>query len=73
LLGTVLPAIAGIEVVPAELKDLDEAEVTELKDHFQAQFDIPDDLIEDFVETVLDVAKDMFHMLELFKAWKERE
>jgi len=73
VLGDVIPAISGIEQVPAELKDLTEAEKMELFDFFKQEFNIPDDLIEAFVENALDTARHVFIGVDLWKQIKERE
>lgn len=73
VLGDVIPAVSGIEKVPAELKDLDEAEKQELFSYFSEEFDIPDDLIEAFVENALETAHNVFIGVDLWKQIKERE
>jgi len=73
VLGEIIPAISGIEKVPAELKDLDEAEREELCEYFAKEFDIPDDLIEEFVENNLAIAQRIFVGVALWKKIRERE
>jgi hypothetical protein len=72
VLGDLLPALGGIEEIPGEIVDLDEAEMDELKLHFKSEFDIPDDLIEEFVENALEMGQLVLSQVKLFRAWKER-
>ena len=66
---TSLPAaISGISDVPAEIADLDEAEMEELKMFVQDNFDIPDDDVEKFVEKAIST---VIQLYQLFLAFKE--
>lgn len=49
-------ALEGIENIPAEIKDLDEAELVELVAFVDEEFDIPQDDAEEFIEESLHVA-----------------
>jgi len=59
-------AIEGITQVPAEVADLDEAERKELQDFIQAEFDLPDDEVEEFVETAIIWAFSTFELYAKF-------
>jgi len=49
------PAIEGAKKIPAELKDLDEAEKAELLAYFKKEFELKDDELEAKVEMALEV------------------
>ena len=49
-------AFIGAEKMPAELKDLDDAELAELMSYIKLKFDLPNDLIEAQIEVAFDVA-----------------
>jgi len=46
-------AIEGSGEIPTELKDLDDAEVAEIRDFIRQKFDIPDDKLEEVIERAL--------------------
>jgi len=49
-------ALSGVDKIPAELKDLDDAELAELVSYIKLKFDLPNDLIEAQIEVAFDVA-----------------
>lgn len=52
----VIPAFVGIQKVPAELKDLDQAEADELREMVKAELDLTNDTTEVMVENILGAA-----------------
>ena len=72
VVADLLPAISGIEKVPDELRDLSIEEMDALVEKFKANFEIPDDIVEEFVENCVTGARLVFRNVELFKIWKER-
>ena len=61
--GALPAAIAGIGQIPAELKDMDVLERQELVDFIKAEFDIPQDNVEEIAEAALDVCIDIFKLV----------
>jgi len=61
-------AIAGISNVPAEIADLDEAEKVELKQFVADNFDIPDDKLEEFIESAVSTVIEIYGLYVKFKA-----
>lgn len=53
LLQKAQPAFAGVAEVPAEIADLDSAEVDELKKYILSEFDIPNDQLESVIKDAL--------------------
>lgn len=49
-------ALVGIDMIPAELSDLDAAEVDELAEFIKEKFDLTDDELEAKIEIAFDVA-----------------
>jgi len=72
VLGDLLPALGGLEQIPEEIADLTTDEYDELVKHFKAEFDIPDELAEEFVENSFDMGGLIFAQVRLFKQWKDR-
>lgn len=62
------PAIKDISKVQAELKDLSDAEREDLAAYIQAEFDIPNSMIETYIEQSLIAA---LSLVDLFVAKKE--
>lgn len=61
-------AFDGIEKIPSELSDLDQAEAASLKAFVAEEFDIPEDNVEKVVESALDLAVQIFAFIQLFKS-----
>lgn len=59
----ILDAIQGGELIPAELKDLDEAEQVELVNRVKSAFDLRDDNAEEFIEDVFRAASVVFQVV----------
>ena len=57
-------AFAGMDLVPAELKDLSPEEAQELKDYIAEDFDIPNDKLEDTIERALQLAVDLYEFIK---------
>ena len=64
-------AIAGIDLVPDELEDMDPDEKAKLLALVQDKFDIPDDQVEDFVEKAFAWILDTYELVEAFKDIKK--
>lgn len=64
----VSPAVLGLENVDDEIKAAKEKDWQGLVDYAKEEFDIPQDKIEHAVETALDVAMKIVHLVEMFKA-----
>jgi len=67
-----IPAIQGILEVPGEIADLTEIELEQMKQHFKAQFDIPDDMVEEFVEKMMAFGMSALEVVLFIKRWRER-
>ncbi len=65
-------AIEGIKEVPAELADLDEAELEELNVFIQSEFDLPDDQVEEFVEDAITWALSTYKLYARFKELNDK-
>jgi hypothetical protein len=61
-------AFQGLTEVPAELKDLDDAEKAELMAFVQSEFDIPNDQIEGVIEEGLALALAIYTFVEKVRA-----
>lgn len=61
-------AFQGISEVPAEMKDLDEAEKAELIAYAKTEFDIPQDKVEELVEEGLSLAIAIYNFVEKVRA-----
>jgi len=61
-------AISGISNVPAEIADLDAAEKEELHAFVQAEFDLPDDKLEAFIEGAIKVVIEVYSLYLQFKS-----
>ena len=72
-IGTLFPALSGIEQVPEELRDLSDEEFTELVEYFKSEFNIPDKIVEEIVELSIDTAANLFEIIKLIKKWKDQE
>lgn len=59
-------AISGIDQVPAQLADMDEAEKEELKAVVR-EFDLPDDELENAIEHAVNALVEIYHVFLLFK------
>jgi len=66
-------AIDGIKEVPAEVADLDEAELEEINDFIKTEFDLPDEDLEAFIEEALSWALSTYKLYIRFKELKEDE
>jgi len=66
-------AIEGITQVPAEVGDLDESERKELQDYIQAEFDLPDDELEEFIESAIIWAFSTYELYSKFVNMKKDE
>ena len=72
--GDVLPAISGIENAIAKVKaGLSKEEREILVTHFKTEFDIPDDLVEEFTENSVQMAAISFRQYEIFKEMRARK
>ena len=60
-------ALEGASEIPAELKDLDEAELQELKVFIKDEFNLPDDALEAKIEMGLEVAVSLISLALGFK------
>lgn len=60
-------AIEGADKIPAELKDLSEAERTELSEYIRTEFDLVDDELEAKIEMALDLALDLIKLAASFR------
>lgn len=65
--------IGNIKTVGAELKDMDVDERQEVIDHIKAEFSIPDDQVEGFVEYALQWANSTLTLFEKAKALKKKK
>jgi hypothetical protein len=61
------PALDGIEMIPSELKDLDDAEKAELMAAFQDKFDIGNADLEAKIEMALDASLSLLRLVLDFK------
>ena len=59
-------AIQGMEKIPAELKDLDDAEYKALTEKFKAEFDLEDDEVEAKVELGYQIALKVAQLVASF-------
>jgi hypothetical protein len=66
------PAIDGIEKVPEELDLLTMEEVEHLTEKFKKEFNIPNDLAEEFVEACIAASSAIFEVADIFRKWKEQ-
>jgi len=66
-------AISGISNVPAEIADLDAEEKEELHAFVQAEFDIPNDKLEVFIEGAIKVVIEIYTLYMQFKSLEEDE
>ena len=57
-------AFQGIDKVPMEVKDLDEAEMKELSDYVVEEFDIPQDKIEEVIEDAIHIAWKVWELVK---------
>lgn len=64
-------AIAGISNVPDEIADLDEAEKAELQEFVRAEFDIPNDQLEEFIESAIAVVLELYGLYIKFQRLEE--
>jgi hypothetical protein len=64
-------AFQGIDAIPTELKDVDEAEKNELLALVKAEFDIPQDSVEKYAEAGLVAASKLYDVYLLFKQLQE--
>lgn len=55
-MAALFPALSGIEQLPAELKDLDEAEQKEIIDLFKANLEVENDNVEQYAELGFEVS-----------------
>jgi len=63
-------AITGISDVPAEIEDMDADEKVELFEFVQANFDIPNDRLEEVIEKAIIVVLDIYKIFLIFKEIK---
>lgn len=69
---TALPAaISGISNVPAEIADMDAAEMEELKQFVKDNFDIPDDRLEEFIEKAVATVVQVYGLYAAYKAMRD--
>jgi len=66
------PAAMGATKIPRELGDIQEDEVAMLMSRAKTKFNIPDDLVEEFVENCLDIAVKTFRNVEIIREKYER-
>ena len=64
-------AITGINNVPDEIKELNEAEMQELKDFIAEQFDIADDVLEALIEEIIATAIDVGKLVSKLVRYKK--
>lgn len=57
-------AIGDLKEIPAEYADMDAAEKVELHAYIKAEFDLPDDKIEAFVEKAIKLGHDLADLIE---------
>ena len=69
-LQAVGPAIAGIDQIPAELKDLDANEKKELNAFIASEFDIENDKVEMYIEKALAGVLMLAELVPLFTKGK---
>lgn len=65
------PAFAGINLIPAELKDLSPEESSELLAYAQQEFNIPQDKVEAVVEAALGVLVEVGKLIAVIVALKQ--
>lgn len=70
-LGRVPAALDGIDEVPAEIKDLDAAELSELKADLASQLDLRDDVLEGIIEESITIGAALFGLVQKIKAARE--
>lgn len=66
-LGDLIPALEGIENVPEKLRNLTKEDMEELQAVFADEFDIGDDLVEEFVESAINVSIGVFDLVQKFE------
>lgn len=57
-------AIKDLKELPVEYADMDDAEKAELHEYVKAEFDLPDDKVEAFVEKAIKLGHDLADLIE---------
>ena len=69
-LGSAVPAFQGISEVPAEIADMDQAELQELYDYFEAELQLGHDKTKQHVMMALSAVKSLAELYLMIKAAK---
>lgn len=65
------PAFTGIDKVGGEIKDLDEAELAELKLFVEEELDLANDKVEEIIEKALGIGVQVYGLVQLFSKKEE--
>ena len=65
-------AFSGFSQIPAELNDLDEAEIEELIEYVRGEFDYPDELVKDMVLKSIKIGAGIYDLVGDISAFRKR-
>jgi len=66
------PAVGGIGVALDGIKNLTSEDMVVYCQHFKEEFDLPDDLLEKFVESCIGLFERFAETVDIFKEWRAR-
>ncbi len=62
------PALTGANLIPAELKDLDQAEALELCNYAKTELGLTSPKIEEIIERAIEIGLKIFELISMLKA-----